>query len=276
MLLPSLAAAAPAMWTVRDRDSEIVLFGSVHVLPEGVAWRTPALDRAVAEADDLWFETELDPAGLLATQRESSARGFLPSGERLSKKLSKPGRERLARLCAELKLPLAKLDAMRPWYAELTLAAASYQASGAHGARGVEREIAALARPGARVVALETPAQQVALFADAPESDQLASLERTLAQIDASPGDYRRMVRAWAAGDLRALDRQALAPLRRAAPRLYAALVARRNAEWADRITQRLKGSGRTVVVVGAGHLIGHGGVPALLRARGVEVDGPH
>ena len=33
--------------------------------------------------------------------------------------------------------------------------------------------------------------------------------------------------------------------------------------------------SGSTVIVVGVGHLIGPDSVPALLRARGVKVEGP-
>ena len=32
-----LAAAQPPVWTIHDKDSTIVLFGSVHVLPPGVA-----------------------------------------------------------------------------------------------------------------------------------------------------------------------------------------------------------------------------------------------
>ena len=80
---------------------------------------------------------------------------------------------------------------------------------------------------------------------------------------------------AWTAGDIAALDQQALQPMLKSSPRLYQVLITQRNAAWVKTIRARLSGSGRTVMVVGIGHLIGPGGVPALLRAEGVAVDGP-
>ena len=53
------------------------------------------------------------------------------------------------------------------------------------------------------------------------------------------------------------------------------ALIQRRNAAWTRAIAERLAGSGETVIVVGAGHLVGPDSVPALLRARGIKVEGP-
>jgi len=48
-----------------------------------------------------------------------------------------------------------------------------------------------------------------------------------------------------------------------------------RNAAWIVQILHRLAGSGHTVVVVGAAHLLGPDGLPAHLRALGYSVDGP-
>ncbi|HEX8232821.1 MAG TPA: TraB/GumN family protein [Caulobacteraceae bacterium] len=275
LLLPAPAWTKPPVWTLRDRNSEITIFGSVHVLPEGLDWRPAALDQALGRADDIWFETDLDATGLLAAQREAAARGWLPRGASLAAMLTPEGRGRLARAAAALNLSVTELDKMRPWYAELTLATALYLAGGATGLNGVERQLAIAAPLGAARRSFETPAEQVAVFAASPLTDQLASLEYTLGQIDRSPGDYGKVVRAWMRGDLEALDAEAVRPLRRNTPRLYAALVARRNARWADRVVRRLKGSGRTVMVVGVGHLVGRDGLPAMLRARGVQVDGP-
>jgi uncharacterized protein YbaP (TraB family) len=63
--------------------------------------------------------------------------------------------------------------------------------------------------------------------------------------------------------------------MRKAAPTLFRTLVTERNVRWTKVLDQRLKGHGRTVVVVGVGHLIGPGGVPARLRALGYSVTGP-
>ena len=63
--------------------------------------------------------------------------------------------------------------------------------------------------------------------------------------------------------------------MRNASPTLFRRLVSDRNARWTLTLDERLKGRGRTVVVVGMGHLIGPDGVPARLRALGYEVEGP-
>lgn len=280
LLLLTAAVAAPAraqppVWVVRDGDSEIVLFGSVHLLPAGLDWSPPALDEALTRADDLWFELPIDGEAGEEASRLALERGTLPEGERLSDKLSKRGRARLARLCAQLGAPPAAIDRLQPWLAEVTLTVARIAQEGGSGAAGVERSVAAVAPPGARRHAFETAAEQIAMFADASEADQLASLEATLRQIETEPLAFQKLVDAWVAGDLKALEREGLTPLRRATPALYQRFIVARNARWADQITERMKGSGETVVVVGAGHLIGKDSVPAMLRARGLTVEGP-
>jgi uncharacterized protein YbaP (TraB family) len=56
---------------------------------------------------------------------------------------------------------------------------------------------------------------------------------------------------------------------------MFQRLVTERNEAWVKTLDARLKGHGRTVVIVGVGHLIGQGGVPARLRALGYSVTGP-
>jgi hypothetical protein len=77
------------------------------------------------------------------------------------------------------------------------------------------------------------------------------------------------------AADIAGLQRDAIDPVVKVSPRLYDRLVGQRNRHWVQTLSERLKRPGHIVVVVGAGHLIGPRGVPALLRAQGFQVDGP-
>jgi len=268
---PAPAAAEPAVWTIRDADSTIVLFGSVHLLPAGLDWRPATLDAALAEADDLWFETLTDDAASgLAARRL----GVLPAGESLLSRLTPQGRARLQRQGERLGLSPAAVDHLRPWLADLTLSVAALLQDGAFADAGVERTLETAA-PAATRRYFETPAEQIEFLAGAPEVDQLASLEETLRQLEEDPELFSRLVRAWLAGDQAAIEALGVAPIRTLSPVLYERLLAGRNRRWAEIILARLAGSGTTVMVVGAGHLTGPDGVPALLRARGVAVEGP-
>lgn len=275
LLFATAATAAPAIWVVRDRDSELVLFGSIHVLPPGVAWRTPALDTALARADDLWFELPVDKATEQEVARLAAATGVLPLGQSLFRLLPPADAERLAKVAAANGVDRLTLDRLEPWLAEVALGAAAYAKAGADVQHGVEQAISAAAPGGVRRQALETPAQQMRLFDQAPFDEQVASLRETLKELEHGPAVYRSLLRAWQTGDVHTLDREALQPLRRASPVLFHRLVTDRNAAWTRTLDGRLKGAGRTVVVVGVGHLVGRDSVPARLRALGYSVTGP-
>lgn len=268
------AEAHPPVWTVKDADSTIVLFGSVHMLPRDLDWRPPALDAALAEADDLWFETDTDPNGNAESAQIARREGTMPGGAGLIALLSPLGQARLDRVASRLGFAPASLDGLKPWLAEVTLSVAFLSARGAGVAHGVEQSLADAA-PGAVRRTFETPAEQIDFFAGAPLKDQLASLEDTLRQLDEDPTYYDRLIRTWATGDMHGLEAMALAPLRQVSPVLYDRLIVQRNRRWAVTIRERLAGSGETVIVVGAGHLVGPDSVPALLRAEGIAVEGP-
>ena len=269
------AAARPPVWIVRDKDSEIVLFGSVHVLPPGLGWEPPALAAALKSADDVWFELPTDPRTEAEVSRLASEAGFLPADQSLLSLLSPADAQLLTKVAADYGVSIATLDRLKPWLAEIALAAGAYRKSGADAASGVEKAISELAPTTARRESFETPAEQIALLSGGPLAEQIASLRQTLIEMRDTPDEFALLVKAWNAGDIATLDHEALAPQRNASPALFKRLVTDRNARWAQTLDARMKGHGRTVVVVGIGHLIGPGSVPARLRALGYSVTGP-
>ncbi|MDB5442406.1 MAG: hypothetical protein JWP73_782 [Phenylobacterium sp.] len=275
LVLAGAAAAEPPVWIVKTKTSEIVLFGSVHVLPPGLDWEPAALKRAIAQADDIWFELPIDPAAEADTARLATSLGVLPPDQSLFRLLPPEDAERLARVAQTYEASPVLLDRLKPWLAEIALAGAAYRKAGAATGLGVEQALSAEAPPSARRHAFETPAEQLAIFADTPMSEQLASLRETLKDMEAKPDEFALLVHAWVSGDIAGLDREALEALRKASPDLFRRIVTERNERWVEVLKTRLEGHGRAVVVVGVGHLVGPGGLPARLRALGYSVQGP-
>ena len=256
------------------------LFGSIHVLPaEGngqpLDWLPPSLAADLAAADDVWFELPIDSVTEAKVSQLAVSRGLLPQGQRLSSRLSAQGRERLARIATRTGFRPDQLERFQPWLAETIISVAVFEHDGASGKDGVEQTLSARLGPNVTRQAFETPEAQISYLASAGPSEQLASLEETLRQIDEDPSAYMKLVQAWMAGDLGALDREAIEPVRTITPGLYQTLIRQRNVRWMQRLRQRLAGQGTSVVIVGIGHLVGQDGLPAMLRAQGIEVEGP-
>ncbi|THD74415.1 MAG: TraB/GumN family protein [Phenylobacterium sp.] len=269
------AAAEPPVWVVKDKDSELVLFGSVHVLPPGLKWEPPALKRAIAGADDIWFELPVDPATEAATAQLATQLGVLPPDQSLFRLLPPADSAQLARVAQAYGVSTMLLDRLKPWMAEIALAGAAYRKSGAETGSGVEQALSAEAPATAQRRAFETPAEQLGIFAATPVPEQIVSLRETMKELEDKPDEYDTLIRAWTSGDVAALEKEALDPLREASPGLFRRIVTERNDRWIATLQARLRGKGRTVVVVGVGHLVGPGGLPARLRALGYSVQGP-
>jgi uncharacterized protein YbaP (TraB family) len=269
------AWAAPPVWVVKDKNSEIVLFGSIHVLPPHLDWTPPALDRALKAADDIWFELPIDAQSEAETASLAIKAGSLPPDGSLFKLLSPADSALMSKVALAYDISPALLDRLQPWLAEIVMAGGAYRKVGADANSGVEKTIAAMATPRAQRKAFETPVEQIDLLSGGTRTEQIDSLRETLHELDDEPDEYTVLVKAWMDGDVAALDHEALAPLRNDSPELFRRLVTDRNARWTTVLDARMKGHGRTVVVVGIGHLIGPDGVPARLRALGYSVVGP-
>jgi uncharacterized protein len=270
------AAADPPIWHVEESGgAKVTLFGSVHLLSDATRWRTPELDADLARAHSIWFEIPIDASSQADAGRLALQRGLLPPGKTLQSVLPPELFTRVTALGAREGLPQASLQRLQPWMAELTLSLMYFEKQGARADLGVEQQLAAAAPPTAERDAFETVGEQIDLFADDPLPQQIASLKETLDEIDKDPGIFDRLAKAWSAGDVGAIQREAIEPIRREDQALYERLIVARNRRFAARIAELAHTGRDAVVVVGVGHLVGPQGVPDLLRRSGFKVEGP-
>jgi uncharacterized protein YbaP (TraB family) len=273
--LAGSAWADPPIWVVKSKTAQVVLFGSVHVLPPNLAWEPVALKVALAQATDVWFELPVDPQTEAETAQIATHLGVLAPDQSLFRLLPPEVSQRMSKVAESYQVSPVLLDRLQPWLAEIALAGAAYRKAGAAADSGVELTIQAEAPAHAARHAFETPQEQLDLFSTSPFDQQVASLNETLKEMQDDPDEYMTLLKAWLDGDVAGLDREALAPLRTVSPDLFRRVVTERNAHWTQVLDLALKGKGRSVVVVGVGHLVGPGGVPARLRALGYSVEGP-
>jgi uncharacterized protein YbaP (TraB family) len=267
------ALADPPIWSVAE--GEVTLFGSVHLLSEATSWKTARLNEALARADEVWFEIPFDPAAQSEAGAEALRRGLLPQGQSLSKILPPDLWAQAVEAGSRLGITAAQLDRLQPWLAEITLATTYLAARGARESLGVERQLYEATPPTTPRKAFETASEQIGFFADAARADQIASLRETLREMKEDPASFDRLAAAWAAGDVAVIEADAVEDLRRDAPGMYERLVATRNRRWTEEIERLVREKRRILIVVGVGHLVGPDSVPALLRRRGVAVEGP-
>lgn len=266
-------APAPALWKTGDADTTIYLFGTVHVLPPDLAWRSARVDAALAASQAVYFETDINPD---AETLQTLVRQFgnYPAGQTLRDRLTPEQRVALARAADELGAPMFILDTMKPWLAAMTLGEQLIRNAGYDPLSGVERTLGPIARAdGKDIRKLETIEQQLLAFADLPESAQIAYLMDGVNQIGEETQILAELVTAWAAGDIEALDRIMIDGDFGAMPEVYDAVLVKRNAAWTAKLDALAKSEpGVFFVAVGAGHLAGDDSVQIMLAAEGYEV----
>jgi hypothetical protein len=270
--------ASPALWSISDEDSTVYLFGTVHILPPELTWRTPAVDAALDDAEIVYFEADaVSPDAQAQMQSLIPQLGLNEPGVTLSSLISDQAKAHMATIAERIGAPpqvlAQQMDPLKPWLASLTLAVLQIQAGGYDPASGVEYKLTADAQESGKAFGyFETAEEQLRFFADMPMETQLAEFEIGIAEMVENPDMLTELVQAWAAGDMATLDRVFNEDMREASAALYQTLIVERNQNWIPQIEAALASDQDAFVAVGAGHMPGESGVIALLEANGHAV----
>jgi len=266
--------AHPALWTVHGPKGTVYLFGSVHLLPPQVDWHTKEVDAAIAKSDTLVFEIALDADAQQRMMAYIAAHGMLPEGEHLRDMISPEARNELDAEIAKLPLSPDDLDRMQPWLATLMLEITSIAKDNYSPSAGVDQQLQANPQ-GKPIIGLETVEQQLALLSSGDPKAQLQSFEAGLkTSTESSNSQIGPLLDAWMHGRvdrIASLTQKDLAKF----PEAKKLMFDDRNHAWIGKISEFLDQPKTYFITVGAAHLAGPDGVPALLRARGFKVDGP-
>lgn len=272
LFLAAPAVAKPGLWVVRDADTEVTLFGTVHALPKGTDWLSPAIAKQLGTATSVVVEVVIpeDPRSLAPVVAQM---GFSPGQKPLAQRLPPEAAKELMPAATAAGLPVVALDKMETWLAALTLSQQTLAGIGVTAGEGVEPVIMMRARAAKQpIVGLETVEQQFGYLDTLPEPDQVVMLVSAIEDVGTIKEESARLTALWQAGDVDGLAK-AFAEDSMGSDRLVKVLITDRNARWADWIAGVMNQPGKVFVAVGAGHFGGEQGLLALLKARGLTVE---
>ncbi len=258
----------PALWVVKDEDTTVYLFGSVHLLKPGLGWFDDGVKAAFDSSDQLVLELVEPPAA--EAQALFGKLAMDQQGKTLRSKMTDADRAVYEAAMGKLGLPAAAFDPFEPWAAAVTLSLVAMQKSGFDPNSGVEKQLTAAAKGSNKPIAgLETMEFQFGVFDTLPETEQITFLVETAKLIDEVASTTDKMVAMWASAETESLGQLMNEGL--TSRTLYDALLTKRNANWAKWISARMAKPGVTFMAVGAGHLAGPTSVQNLLPAYGLN-----
>jgi len=272
-LLGSLSAhAASPVWAVRGTHNIVYLAGSIHMLPADDAALPAGFARAYADSARLVMELDLgkfDPMEALAWMMDH---GTLPAGTTLRGVLGEQRYGRVSAAAATFGMPMAGLDSLAPWVVGIQITDLAYEHEGFDPEQGVEEQLVRRAQADHKPTAgLETLPEELGSLSSLSSADQVRMLDQTIDDLKDLKSELRGVTSAWRSGDAARLA-ALLSSEYASFPSLYKPLVTDRNRRWMPQMEELLRSNDNSLVVVGALHLVGTGGLLELLRGKGYTI----
>jgi len=264
---------APAIWVAKDYDSTLYLFGTVHLLPEGLSWQRDDMREAFNEAGTIFFEVDTGEKSQIDAAVLTTQYGLRDDGMRLSDVLDNYQLNLMEAAANNGNLTVAALDSMQPWLAAEYLTFAATQNAGLSAEFSADVALKSRAeRAGKNVVYLESLETQIRASSDLPEYIQLDILTETMERFNSLGAEATQVADQWSVGGTSYLTEKLIRPMRARAPEVFNSLLRDRNRAWSNTLSRFMEDSGTGFVAVGTAHLLGEDSLIDELREQGYEV----
>jgi uncharacterized protein YbaP (TraB family) len=274
LLLAALAAAPAAaqyeqglLWRIEGKGAAAShVFGTVHLADPRVTKLPPAVARELDRARSVSLEVTFESANILAL----ASRMIYTDGRDLQSVAGAELFGKAAAITEGLGLPEPLLRMFKPWAVALVLSAPPQDP-----ANVLDFVLARRAQEkGKPVHELEGMEEQIAVLEGFPEADQVALLRHAVENRARLQDWIGRIVEAYLARDLAAMQRiseESSGGDQRVNEIFADRLLNQRNERMVERMEARLT-EGGAFIAMGALHLYGSRGVPALLEQKGYRV----
>lgn len=267
--------AKSSVWKISKGADYFYLGGTFHILSPDDHPLPEEFLIAYSDATEVIFETDMEATTSAAFQREMLNAMTFRDGRTLQGELKADTYERLKQFMVARQLPVESMAGFQPWAVSLVLAMQEYMNLGMEEQFGVEAYLSQRAPADNKTLqSLETPQQHLQFFSSLASIDPDTSINYTLRDLKNAPDYIRELKKAWRDGNLEMMqNNSAVVNLKQDFPDVYETLLLKRNENWMKQLVHLYDDDAIEVVLVGAMHLVGDGGLIKLLQSRGFTVE---
>ena len=277
-ILKKMQAAPPRglFYKITKNGRTAYLFGTIHVGTADFFPLDMATTQALVQSSEL--VVELDPTQTDKMQVGMQRYAVISPSQRENARLPTALQQRLQVQAVALKMSPEMGSTFKPWMCALSLVIGSLQKEGFYSEYASDIYLVGLARGLKKPIAeLESIDSQLQLFDTLPRKAQLAFLDETLTLLERGQlqADTQKLIDAWLTNDapmLLKLSLKSLSENPQSAKWMKQKLFSERNQRMTQKIDQMLNSGRSPFVAVGALHLTGEDGLPALLKQRGYRI----
>lgn len=277
-ILRQMQAAPPRglFYKISKNGRTAYLFGTIHVGKADFYPLDMATMQALVQSSELVVELDATQTDKMKAAIQHYA--MLPAPQTLDAILPPELGKRLQTQFDILGVPRETVQSWKPWMATLALVMGAMQKSGFDPGYATDIYLIMLGKGlNKPVTELESIDYQLQLFDTLSHQEQLDFLSESLATLETGQqqGDTQVLIEAWLNNDAEKLHQLSLKSFRdnpRTARWMKQKLFTERNQHMAEKIDRMLTEGHTPFVAVGALHLTGKDGLPALLEKRGYRV----
>jgi uncharacterized protein YbaP (TraB family) len=260
------------MWEIKGEHNTVYLLGSIHLLRQMDHPLPTVIESAYQDAETLIMEIDMDDLDPMAAQVAFTEHGVLHDETTLRDLMGDELYQQASEAAAAINIPLELLAKTEPWYAAVTTEIMVLSRIGFNPNLGIETYMTAKAVGDNKPIeGFETIEEQLAFLDGLPLAAQRDMLLSTLLEGAEIKEMMDGMIDAWRHGDLDYLNDVLLDSFAKFEA-INKALITDRNERWVIQTMELLDDDDDYLIVVGAMHLVGKGGVPERLAREGIRI----
>jgi len=276
LILAFSVEAKSLLYKVSSKTSTVYILGSIHLAKPELYPLKREITSAYKSSDALVVELNpSSPDSMQVMQDTMMNLGVYKGKETLQTELTAKTYRTLKTYTDKAKIPLQRMERMRPWVVMLQLTITEMMRLGYAPDLGIDQHFLNLAVVDQKeIIELETAAQQMALLSKEDKEFQDKLLFYTLESMHDLEPMLEEMYLGWKRGDEKSFDKIMMTPVEEdpSLKDVYFELITKRNYAMTEKIEGFLKTKKDYFVVVGSGHVIGEEGIVTLLRNNGFKV----